>query len=115
MAIRLNGWQRIGVVLSVIWFVGFGWFMWTSTVRSELDFYGNQLRWCKILLDTDNDALQHIPSPQEREKRQAANWAKYENCQKEARSQFDQTMSTAKASFVITLLAVDAASIVAGW
>jgi hypothetical protein len=28
MRIRLNGWRRIGVVLSVIWFVSFYWYLW---------------------------------------------------------------------------------------
>jgi hypothetical protein len=31
---RLNGWQRIGILLSVIWFVGFAG-----------NFYGSQLRF----------------------------------------------------------------------
>src|SRR5262245_18861318 len=33
---RLNGWQRISILLSVIWFVGFVGFVWTD--------YGSQLR-----------------------------------------------------------------------
>lgn len=29
---RARGWRRIGIVLSVIWFVGFGGYMWKSEV-----------------------------------------------------------------------------------
>src|SRR5262245_61246175 len=44
--VRLNGWQRIGILLSVIWFVGFAG-----------NFYGSQLRlYAEKLLYLQSDA-----------------------------------------------------------
>jgi hypothetical protein len=34
-AARLRGWRRIGVVLSVIWFLGFGFFLWSSVLLEK--------------------------------------------------------------------------------
>jgi hypothetical protein len=30
---KLNGWQRIGIGLSIVWFIGFAAFVWTSEVN----------------------------------------------------------------------------------
>jgi hypothetical protein len=40
MSGRLNGWQRIGIILSVIWFVGFAWYVWSSDRKQKADSYG---------------------------------------------------------------------------
>ncbi len=81
---RLNGWQRIGVLLSVIWFVGFAWFLWTGSKGHALDFYGGQLRMCGAILDADNSALQYIQDLDKRNARQDENWTNYEKCKENA-------------------------------
>jgi hypothetical protein len=43
---RGRGWRRIGIVLSVIWFIGFGGYVWTSEVRHISDYYEFQLKMC---------------------------------------------------------------------
>ena len=38
MAVKLSGWQRIGVIFSVLWFVGFGVFMFEHESSRHWDF-----------------------------------------------------------------------------
>jgi hypothetical protein len=35
---RLSGWQRIGVILSVIWFIGFAGYIWHADRKEKADF-----------------------------------------------------------------------------
>jgi hypothetical protein len=46
MAIKLGGWQRIGVILSVLWFVGFGVFMFEKEMSDRFDSDVRQLGNC---------------------------------------------------------------------
>ena len=39
MLIKLNGWQRIGIVVSAIWFLGFFLYQWNSRVTGVRDLY----------------------------------------------------------------------------
>jgi hypothetical protein len=110
----LNGWERIGIVVSIIWFIGFGVFIWTDTVRRNVEFHGNSLRMCKLILDTNNQSLQYIGKQDERNQRQSANWAKYEKCQKDADAFLDREMETAKSGIPL-LLTIDVGTIVVGW
>jgi hypothetical protein len=42
----MRGWRRIGVVLSVLWFVGFGAWLWISSISEHNAFYRLQLHNC---------------------------------------------------------------------
>src|SRR5947209_919680 len=42
----MRGWRRIGVVLSVLWFVGFGGWLWTNEMGGHSEFYKFQLQNC---------------------------------------------------------------------
>jgi hypothetical protein len=41
-----RGWRRIGVILSVIWFVGFGLYAWTDSTTQSSNFYKASLSVC---------------------------------------------------------------------
>ena len=43
--------------MSVLWFVGFGGWLWTSSVRGYQDFYGFELRNCSAMSSMKRDAL----------------------------------------------------------
>jgi hypothetical protein len=45
MSKRFRVSKRIGVVLSVLWFVGFGGWMWSDQVNHIVDFYSDQLHY----------------------------------------------------------------------
>ena len=74
MRIRLNRWQRIGIVLSVLAFIGLA--------RDR--FYSTQLSMCDGTLRTQNGTLQGIGTQEDRAKREAANQSEYEECKNEA-------------------------------
>ena len=84
MRIRLNCWQRVGIVLSVLAFAGIGIYAWVFEARHRDTFYGTQLSMCYNTLRTQNDALQGLGTQEDRAKREAANQADYEQCKNEA-------------------------------
>jgi hypothetical protein len=84
MRTRLNRWQRIGIVLSVLAFIGLAVYAWIFEARHRDRFYSTQLSMCDGTLRTQNDALQGIGTQQDRAKREAANQSEYEECNNEA-------------------------------
>jgi hypothetical protein len=54
----MRGWRRIGVVLSVIWFVGFGGWMFFSEIGKHNDRLDTSLSICNHRYDTARELLQ---------------------------------------------------------
>jgi hypothetical protein len=52
MANTARGWRRIGIVLSMIWFLGFGVFLWNAELHVLFDPYVYQLEQCGHLADS---------------------------------------------------------------
>ena len=84
MRLKLNKWQRLGVVLSVLAFVGLGIYAWVCEARQRDRFYSTQLSMCYNTLRTKNDALQALGTQEDRIKREAANQGEYAQCMNEA-------------------------------
>jgi hypothetical protein len=57
MGVKLGGWQRIGVILSVLWFVGFGVFMWVHETNSYNDFFMWRLGNCYKIAEMRREPL----------------------------------------------------------
>jgi hypothetical protein len=62
MRIKLNGWQRIGVVLSVIWFVGFAGYKWYTAIRMKAEMYANEIgrRLVKLIPDEGPNPAEYL-------------------------------------------------------
>jgi hypothetical protein len=114
MCLGLNGWHRIGIVSSVIWFIGFAGYIWIYSTRDASDFYGSQLGMCYTILNVDNEALQYIGKQEDRNKGQTANWTKYEKCRSDATAFFNHTADNNYKGIPI-LLAVDFGTVLFGW
>jgi len=100
MRIRLNRWQRVGIVLSVLAFVGIGIYTWVFEARHRDRLYSTQLSMCYNTLRTQNDALQALGTQKDRTKREAANQAEYELCKNEADATLRESLeSRAHANF----------------
>jgi hypothetical protein len=84
MRIRLNRWQRVGIVLSVLAFIGLGVYAWVFEAQHRDNFYSTQLSMCYNTLRTQNDALQGLGTQEDRIEREAANQAEYAQCMNEA-------------------------------
>jgi hypothetical protein len=53
-------------------------------MRDASDFHRWQLDVCNLILNIDNEALQYIGKQEDWDKKQTANWTKYEKCHSEA-------------------------------
>jgi hypothetical protein len=84
MRIRLNRWQRVGIILSVLAFAGIGIYAWVFEARHRDRSYSTQLSLCYNTLRTQNDALQGLETQEDRAKREAANQTEYEQCKNKA-------------------------------
>jgi hypothetical protein len=109
-----KGWRRIGIALSVIWFVGYGGYMWFWSTGHNADFYGSQLRMCYAILDVDNETLQYTRTDEERGKKAVENQAKFEKCRSDAEKLF---LSAAGQMYrgIPILLGIDLMTVGIGW
>src|SRR5262245_9785891 len=81
---RGRGWRRIGIVLSVIWFIGFGGYLWVSEVNRIRDYFRLDLDQCNFALNARTDALRPITKHEERQQLEAENSASYKQCNERA-------------------------------
>jgi hypothetical protein len=81
MGLRLNGWQRIGIVLSVTWFIGCMGLVVFWEVQSIDDTFSLMLKGCN---DTINVFDKMRPNVTDEE--YAASRASYVGCQDSARA-----------------------------
>jgi hypothetical protein len=108
---RMRGWRRIGIVVSVVWFIAFAAYVWSDSNLHNGDFYSSQLRMCKAILDVADESLPD--NLEERNNKLDENWAKYEKCQADAEKLF---LSEADQLYkgIPILLGVDLATIAVG-
>jgi hypothetical protein len=111
---KLNGIQRIGIVLSIIAFIGLGAFAWVVDGNYRTEPYRSELDRCYRSLSVNNEALDYIEKLDEREKRKSADWAKYEKCRDDAKPLFYARADPSRNGFQI-LLAVGFGLIVFVW
>jgi hypothetical protein len=108
----MGGWRRIGVVLSVLWFVGFGGWLWVDGVGRNSEFHVWQLGHCSRMSDMRREPIR-LDDPQRAQK-----YAKIEEqekaCRDKASALFRQEMDTLK-SHIWVLVAIDAASLAFFW
>src|SRR5262245_28468022 len=76
---RTRGWRRIGIVLSVIWFVGFGNFIWNNQHEEITKHMLARTEWC-FNLYLKSDAVPYIANEEQRKKTYAEYEAKHEKC-----------------------------------
>ena len=87
-----RGWRRIGIILSVLWFIGFGLFVWSYEVRQNTTWYSSSLSLCFAMSnETDRRTCQADIS-------------------KVFADQFDQNVKA-----IPLLVGVDVATIAVGW
>ena len=84
MRLKLKTWQRIGIVLSVLAFVGLGVYAWVFEAQHREQFYRWRLSMCDATLQIENKSLQHIGKEEDRDQREAAIQADHERCKGEA-------------------------------
>ena len=111
---RARGRRRIGIILSVIWFLGFGLFLWQRTVEDIVQPYSDTLKACGEILDIDNEALRYLRTVEERDRRQSANFAKYKKCQTDTEVAWNNTLPRNWLTLAV-VVGVDLVTIALGW
>src|SRR5690348_11790904 len=53
----MGGWRRIGIVLSMIWFLGFGFFLWIYNERDHSKLFEIGLHNCELTFKMAEEAL----------------------------------------------------------
>jgi hypothetical protein len=112
---RGRGWRRIGIVLSVIWFVAFGGYLCASALERTNQSFGGLLELCTLVLNADNTSLQFIANQEERAQKQTEYWAKYDECWTRASRIFRESRDEVWKETVPILLAFDAGTVGFGW
>jgi hypothetical protein len=111
---KRSGWRRIGMVLSVIWFVGFGGFLWIGETSHNADSYGVKLRNCAAILEFSNEPSQYILKQQDRAMIAIDSLTKYEICRSDAERFFLNEAEQLYRGIPI-LLGIDFATVIVGW
>jgi hypothetical protein len=109
----MRGWWRIGVVLSVIWFVGFGGWLWLSSTGAYMDIHQWQLQDCHNLYRKEREQLQGF-DPQFDQKAAKIN-SESKACQEEAAAHFERQMDKLFYSQGGLIFAVDAGVLALVW
>src|SRR5436190_18951978 len=87
---------RIGIILSVIWFIGFGGYIWFSNIQQLNDLYSIDLRACSETFDRTQNSIN------------------YEDCMEEAREVYLSRFNVYKER-IPRLLIVDVGIVAFGW
>jgi hypothetical protein len=109
MGVKLGGWQRIGVILSVLWFIGFGVFMFEHEFSGHSDFRMWQLGNCVKIAEWRRESLQ--PSDASRD---AQIERDLKDCSDRASAFFTKQVGDLWSNLWILLL-IDLASIALAW
>jgi len=108
----MRGWRWLGGVLSLLWFVGFGGWLWMSSVGDRHEWYALQLQRCysssvmnREKLQTDNGQYDQKIADISRE---------YYFCTERAKAIFDRQMDERR-SHVGKIMAINAGVLAAIW
>ena len=101
MRIKLGRWQRIGIALSVLAFVGLGVYAWIFEARHRDQVYHLQLSTCDATLRFAKDQLQSLGNDDDREMRKTAIQKDYETCKTEAVEKLQTVFRTVQLPLII--------------
>ena len=111
---KLSGWQRIGIVVSVIWFVGFAGYVVAH--RQDEALYDKLLLTCAEGLQRDVALSEYAETAEAFERRRQEYGNKYSKCLNDAHaSSFRFGLSNDPLQAIPLILAVDLGMIVIGW
>jgi hypothetical protein len=99
MGMKLDGWRMIGIVLSIIWFVGFAAWGWNDSIEEMRHNFASGLNNCYR-----DESLR--PSD--------ADWAQFKQCLDKEKVSFGRQFESNKRAIPI-LLAIDLLVIIFAW
>jgi hypothetical protein len=86
----MRGWRRIGIIVSVIWFFGFGVFLWNKFVEDAVAPYAQDLQICSAIEQYSDDFWQaNARNSEELGEKLQASQDQYEKCASKAKLQWE--------------------------
>ncbi len=115
MRIRFNGWQRIGIVLSIMWLVGFTAHMWNVEAKRATNFYGYEWKMCAIIAENELKSLLSGRYEEDWVKQSAQIDAEAKKCRDSAEAYFNKSINDRIYKSIPIWLAESFGIIVLGW
>ena len=111
----MRGWRRIGIIVSVIWFFGFGVFLWNRFVEDAVAPYAQDLQICSAIEQYSDDFWQaNARNSEELSEKLQANQDQYEKCASKAKLQWESERPS-DSVLAVTVLVIDLVTIALGW
>jgi hypothetical protein len=107
----MRSWRWLWLVFSVLWLVGFGVWLWISSVGDRPEWYALQLQRCYSSSDLKREKLQ---SEGYDGQKIAAVSREYQSCIEQAKTIFDGQMDELR-SHVRKIMALNAGALAAIW
>jgi hypothetical protein len=113
---KARGWRRIGIILSVIWFLGFGVLLWHQFVEDAVAPYTLALKTCSAIEESSNEFWrQNARDADELGEKLSDNLRKWEKCLSDAKLQWESTERPSNGMQLAAVLGVDLITIALGW
>ena len=109
----MRSWRWLGLVFSVLWLVGFGVWLWISSVGDRPEWYALQLQRCYSSSDIKREKLRLQPEGYDGQKIAAVS-REYQSCVVQAKTIFDGQMDELR-SHVRKIMALNAGALAAIW
>ena len=106
----MRSWRWLGLVFSVLWLVGFGVWLWISSVGERPEWYALQLQRCYSSSEIKREKLQ----PERYDSQLADVSREYQSCIVQAKTIFDGQMDELR-SHVRKIMALNAGALAAIW
>jgi hypothetical protein len=106
----MRSWRGLGLVFSVLWLVGFGVWLWISSVGERPEWYALQLQRCYSRSEIKREKLQ----PGRYDSQLADVSREYQSCIVQAKTIFDGQMDELR-SHVWKIMALNAGALAAIW
>ena len=86
----MRGWRLIGIIASVIWFFGFGVFLWNQFVEDAVAPYAQDLKICSAIEQYSDEFWQaNARDSEELSEKLQVNQDQYEKCASKAKLQWE--------------------------
>lgn len=106
----MRSWRGLGLVFSVLWLVGFGVWLWISSVGERPEWYALQLQRCYSSSEIKREKLQ----PERYDSQLTDVSREYQSCIVQAKTIFDGQMDELR-SHVRKIMALNAGALAAIW
>ena len=111
----MKGWRRIGIIVSVIWFLGFGVLLWNQFVEDTVAPYALDLKICSAIEQHRDEFWQaKARNSEELSEKLQANQDEYEKCASKAKLQWESERPS-DSVLAIAVLMIDLVTIALGW